>query len=465
VTAPAADVADTADVADNTDTADAADNADTVSRPRREAARTAAVLALLSLALPANLLVTVIALLRRTLAPHTPEVVSEQPRTILISGGKMTKALHLARCFHRAGHRVVLVEAAKYRYCGHRFSRCVDAFHATPSPGSAHYPQAIAEIVRRERVDLWVPVSSPASSVPEAEVAAQLGVPVLHGTPESVARLDDKAELAVMVAEAGLPTPDSHRITDPAAVAPLVAGSARRYILKSIPYDPVNRLDLTPLPRPTAQETETFARSKPISPEQPWVLQELLEGVEYCTHTTAVDGSVQLHVCCPSSAFQVNYQPVELPPVEAWVRRFVATHRLTGQISFDLIVSADGIVRAIECNPRTHSAITVFDDPTAVAQAYLERGVEAVTPRTGVRPTYWLYHELWRMLSAPSSVPSRLAVIFRGRDAIFDWEDPLPFLLVHHLQIPWLLIGNLRAGRPWLRIDFNIGKLVEPAGD
>ena len=53
----------------------------------------------------------------------------------------------------------------------------------------------------------------------------------------------------------------------------------------------------------------------------------------------------------------------------------------------------------------------------------------------------------------------------RGKEAIFSWEDPLPFLMVHHAQIPSLLLGNLRRGRAWLRIDFNIGKLIEPGGD
>ena len=41
----------------------------------------------------------------------------------------------------------------------------------------------------------------------------------------------------------------------------------------------------------------------------------------------------------------------------------------------------------------------------------------------------------------------------------------LPFLALHHLHLPSLLWCNLRAGRPWLKIDVNIGKLVEPAGD
>ena len=55
--------------------------------------------------------------------------------------------------------------------------------------------------------------------------------------------------------------------------------------------------------------------------------------------------------------------------------------------------------------------------------------------------------------------------ILRGRDAIFAWWDPLPYLMVHHLQIPALLVANLRQRRGWKKIDFNIGKLVENGGD
>jgi hypothetical protein len=56
-------------------------------------------------------------------------------------------------------------------------------------------------------------------------------------------------------------------------------------------------------------------------------------------------------------------------------------------------------------------------------------------------------------------------VVWRGKDAIFDRHDPLPFFMVHHVHIPSLLIDNLRRLHGWVRIDFNIGKLVEPGGD
>jgi hypothetical protein len=236
-------------------------------------------------------------------------------------------------------------------------------------------------------------------------------------------------------------------------------------VLKSIAYDPVRRLDLTRLPQPDPEATRAFVAALPISPENPWTMQSFVSGQEYCTHSTARNGRVQLHCCCESSAFQLNYEMVDIPEIEAWVRQFVAGLDLTGQVSLDFIRGSDGRYYAIECNPRTHSAITMFYNHPDVASAFLDERDDTVIPRSDSRPTYWLYHELWRAISSPRHSIGPLRRILSGKEAIFAWDDPLPFLLVHHLQIPSLLLGNLRAGRPWTRIDFNIGKLVEPGGD
>ena len=115
--------------------------------------RTLGALGLLSLALPASAAVTAAALARFALGRGNGTVAAE-PRTILVSGGKMTKALQLARSFHRAGHRVVLIESRKYRMTGHRFSRSVDAFHTVPDPTDPGYTQALVDIVKNEGVVL-----------------------------------------------------------------------------------------------------------------------------------------------------------------------------------------------------------------------------------------------------------------------------------------------------------------------
>jgi hypothetical protein len=389
-------------------------------------------------------------------------------RTVMLSGGKMSKALELARCFHAAGHRVVLVESARYRLTAHRFSRAVDVFHVVPDASAPGYVDALVDIVRREGVDVYVPVCSPASSRHDALAKAALEpwCEVVHGSPDDVDTVDDKAAFAVAAAGLDLAVPDTHRVTDPAQVTEFdFDAHPGPYVLKSIAYDPVNRLDLTPLPRPTRAQTAAFAQSKPISPDNPWILQQFVPGQEYCTHGTARDGRLQVFVCCESSASQLNYAPVDRPAIEAWVTTFVAEKKLTGQYSFDFIETADGAPLAIECNPRTHSAITLFHDHPDLARAYLETGGDVVRPVPGVTPTYWLYHELWQAVRHPGSWRHHLQVLREGRDAVFDVRDPWPFFLLYHLHLPSLLVQNLLRLKPWAKIDVNIGKLVEPGGD
>ncbi len=437
-------------------------------RPGRDGAKTLAALALLQLALPVNAAVTGTAVLVGFLMPRSRRLVADRPRTILISGGKMTKALQLARSFHAAGHRVILVESAKYRWTGHRFSKAVDRFYIVPRAQDPGYANALLDIVRRESVDLYVPVCSPASSIYDA-MAKPLLAPycdVLHPDHLMVEMLDDKASFARTAGDLGLAAPETYRLTSPEQLRGCNAlRTGTRFVLKSIPYDPVNRLDLTLLPLGSEAQTLAFARSKPIAADRPWIMQSFIAGQEFCAHATARHGHVQVYCCCSSSAFQLNYASVDHPAIEAWVTAFVGALAITGQVSFDFIQNADGEVFAIECNPRAHSAITMFYDQPDMARAYLEDDVPTLRPSPSSRPTYWTYNELWRVLSHPRTALERLRVMWHGKDAIFDLDDPLPFFMVHHLHMPSLLLHNLRRRKPWIRIDFNIGKLVEPGGD
>jgi predicted ATP-grasp superfamily ATP-dependent carboligase len=430
--------------------------------------KSAATFVLLLMILPLNAMIVLPALLLSWLGARRS---SPKPRkTILVSGGKMTKALQLARSFSRTGHRVVLVETTKYWLTGHRFSKAVDRFHTVPDPDHPDYAEALLEIVKREGVAVYVPVCSPAASHFDSLAMTTLApvCEILHAPPDQIELLDDKFQFARTAASFGLAAPKSYRITDPQQVIDFdFSGEPRPYILKSIPYDAIRRLDLTKLPCETAEATAAFVESLPISEAKPWVMQEFIRGREYCTHGTMRDGELRVHCCCESSAFQINYENVEEPEIEAWVRRFTEGLSLTGQASLDFIkADDDGRIYAIECNPRTHSAITMFYDHPGLSAAYLDPTpmTQPARPLPTSRPTYWIYHELWRLLTETRR-RERLRTILRGKDAIFDWRDPLPFLMVHHWQIPLLLLDDLRKRKGWVRIDFNIGKLVQIGGD
>jgi predicted ATP-grasp superfamily ATP-dependent carboligase len=427
--------------------------------------RTIATLAGLLVTVPFDALLVAVALLRRK-PPPTAAPPRTPRRIVLITGGKMTKALQLARSFHSAGHRVILAESAKYRLTGHRFSKAVDAFYCIPEPTAPNYEDALYEIVRYEAVDNVIPVSSPAGSVPDARARYLLDqiCDVAHASEDVVRMLDDKAEFSKVAVSLGLRVPDWIRVTDPQQIVNFEFPPDRDYIVKRIAYHPVGRLDPPRLSRSTPEHNAALAQWLPISEDDPWIMQEFITGQEYCTHGAAVRGRLQAYACCESSASQLNYAMVDKPEIRSWVEQFVDGLGVTGQFSFDFIEAANGDVYAIECNPRTHSAITLFHNHPQLASAYLEPGHPTITPRADARPTYWIYHEAWRLLTQRGRL-ARLRTILRGKDAIFTWWDPLPYFMVHHLQIPALLIDNLRRRRGWVKIDFNIGKLVEPGGD
>ena len=460
--------------------------------------KTAGTIALLCGLAPFNLALVVFAsirrVVRRSFSMGVPAAFSRraiedgsstaiEPLTILISGGKMTKAMQLARYFSRSGHRVILCEMEKYWHTGHRFSNCVDQFYTVPKPDDAGYADALLSIVRREKVDIYVPVCSPLASLYDSLAIQTIEneCRVLHEKPAMIKRLDDKFQFAQASQSLGLSAPKSFLITDPQQVIDFdFSQETRPYVLKSIAYDSVRRLDLTKLPRETPEQTAAFVNELPISEARPWVMQEFITGEEFCTHGTMADGQLRVHCCCESSACQVNYDHIDVKEIEDWVRTFAEGMNLTGQFSLDFIkCDADGEFYAIECNPRTHSAITAFHDHPDVATAYLEtphsegsaekKSIQyPIVPLAESRPTYWLYHELWRIvtnITRPQQMRARMHVITDGTDAIFDWNDPWPFFMVHHVQIPLLLVERLISQKDWVKIDFNIGKLVQLGGE
>jgi predicted ATP-grasp superfamily ATP-dependent carboligase len=429
-------------------------------------------LLLLLLAFPLNLIIVTLALLwGRFSSLGKPKVTAANPQTVLLTGGKMTKALQLARSFFQAGHRVILVETDKYWLSGHRFSRAVNRFYTVPDPtkDSAGYIQKISDLIKQEKVNIFVPVSSPVGSYYDALVGEVIEdyCKVVHLSSSLTKMLDDKFAFCEQAHALGLSSPQVFYITDPQEIVSFnFADRGCKYIFKSIHYNSVSRLHIPLLPFAGMAE---YVQNLEISPEKPWVMQQFIKGQEYCTHSTVKNGKVLLHCCSRSSAFQINYQNVDKPEILAWVEKFVKKLNLTGQISFDFVQDEAGILYPIECNPRTHSAITMFYNHPLLAASYTEEDlVEApITPLKDSKPTYWLYHEIWRLTEVRSLSDLRtwLETITQGTDALLQLEDPLPFLTVPHWQITLLLLHNLSRLKGWLRIDFNIGKLVELGGD
>ncbi|MDQ2587846.1 ATP-grasp enzyme [Saccharothrix yanglingensis] len=430
-------------------------------------ARGAALLAALVVTAPVTGLVCGVAHL---LAPRPP---CGRRTTVLITTTHMTKSLLLARKFHEAGHRVVAVSIPRHRWGPLRFSRAACAFHLVADPGTdpAGYVRDLVAVIRAEDVDAVVPViDEPGRAQPTSDAGPVLAehCAVLANDPRTHRLLNDKADFAGLVRDAGLPDLDTRRVTDVRQLRD-VDFAGGEYVLKPPEWTSMaadHRVVVVADPAAVPGDL-------PIGPDRPWVLQRRATGREYCAHTTCRAGRITAYTCSESSPLQLNYRHVEVPAIWRWVRDFVAAHRLDGQVSFDFILDGDGVPRPIECNPRPHSALVAFHDSPDLAAAYLDpvptspaptspAPDRVVRPLPGSRPVHWLGAELGRLRQVLRRRELRtwLRDLRRGKDAVFDWRDPLPFLVMHHVQLPVLVLRALVGGKRWERVNWATGKLV-----
>ncbi|WP_163568491.1 glycosyltransferase [Fodinicola feengrottensis] len=137
---------------------------------------------------------------------------------MLITGGRAPVALDLARKFARRGARVVVVaESVSAQLCGR--SRAVARTHRVPPPRQrpAAFVAALADIVRREEIDLIVPTCEEIFAVSRGLDA--LPCEVLAAPLQVLRRLHSKWEFIEAARALGLPVPATWLITSPRDLA------------------------------------------------------------------------------------------------------------------------------------------------------------------------------------------------------------------------------------------------------
>ncbi|EXJ60540.1 hypothetical protein A1O7_04693 [Cladophialophora yegresii CBS 114405] len=503
----------------------------------------------LSLAfLPLDTLILFISFLFRTILPNEVEHRRREarqdhgfhPRTILVTGIGMTKGLVLARLFYEAGHDVVGAdfEPDGALACG-RVSRALRKFYRLQTPGISSasspdmYIQNLLDIVTREKVDLWVSCSGVASAVEDGMakevVEKRTKCKAIQFDVHTTQILHEKHSFIQHTRDIGLNVPETHEITSRAEVERILreTPSGRKYIMKTIGVDDSVRADMTLLPKSSGVETSKHLARLKISAQCPWILQQYIRGKEYCTHSLVVNGEVKAFVACPSAELLMHYEalPAESPLSQAmldFTKRYAANggRGFTGHLSFDFMVeegdekAEDITLYPIECNPRAHTAVALFNGTTAVVDAYLSAldGAENRngasddngngTPATTQDPTtpvihpahhdkyFWIGHDLVTLVILPTSsllfplLPSGRssssasstsvrttlqdhAVFIRHvasptwKDGTFQPWDPLPWWWLYHFYWPLRFWDCLVRGRKWSRVNVSTTKMFE----
>lgn len=369
--------------------------------------------------------------------------------TILLTCGRGTYSLTLARAFHAAGHRVLVADAWPRSLC--RLSAAIDQYFHVPSPAgdTAAWVEAIRRIARQQRVDLIVPVYEEVFYLAQAQAGAADPLPLFAPDFETLIGLHDKWRFNQSARALGLPAPHTVLLTNRDDVLREFSRSGAAQVFKPV----FSRFAAHAVARPSG--LDALENIEP-TPRRPWVAQAFLPGRPYATFSIAHRGRLTAHVTyatdfCHDLGPTVVYRRAEQPAIVEWVRTLVDALKFTGQLGVDFIEDETGRIAAIECNPRLTGGLYLLKDNPRFTAAYFDGGMEPIEAARdrSYAFRFWL---LFTLFSHTRSFPGfrewcHQVVSARSTNA-FTWSDPAPRLL-----------GPLLAGEFLIRC-FREGKSV-----
>ena len=431
-----------------------------------------------------------------------------EPRTILVTGVGMTKGLALARLFYEAGHNVIGAdfEPDGSLVCG-RVSRSLRKFYRLQKPdtkyGASPYIQCLLDIITKEKVNLWVSCSGVASAVEDGMakevVEARTSCKAIQFDVETTQTLHEKHSFIKHTKAVGLTIPETHEITSRATVEHILRMTrpGSKYIMKTIGMDDSVRADMSLLPRATEIETSKHIARLKISEQSPWILQQYIKGNEYCTHSLVVKGQVKAFVACPSAELLMHYEALPFgsslsQAMLDFTKRFAARggSTFTGHLSFDFMVEDEDVLDPknitlypIECNPRAHTAVALFNKTTTMVDGYLSAldSANSTTETPIIRPVsderyFWIGHDLVTRIVLPTTsflthtLPlSGLlqnyirfpTLLLNWKDGTYELWDPLPWWWLYHVYWPMRFLNCIFQGRKWSRLNVSTTKMFE----
>jgi ATP-grasp domain len=364
-------------------------------------------------------------------------------RTLLLTAGRGTYALALARRFHSEGYRVLVADAWPHTLC--RYSSAVWRYYHVPSPArqTSAWLDRVWEISQSQSVDLIVPIYEEVFYLAQAKAARQDGPPLFAPSFETLIGMHDKWLFVEKVRELGLPAPKTTRL---ASRDDLLRAFAEREGSQTV-YKPVySRFAAQTIVRPPGIEA-----LEGVEPSQtrPWIAQEYLPGRPFATFTIAHRGRIAAHATyatdfCHNFGPTVVYRRIEHRAICEWVRTFLDAVKYTGQVGFDFIEDANGRIAAIECNPRLTGGMYLLKDDPRFASAYFDPATGPIDAVRGRSYTFrfWLFWTLFRHTESFPGTAEWCRQFFGARSTNeFLWSDPLP-----RLMGPVLTMGVAAAG-------------------
>lgn len=268
---------------------------------------------------------------------------------VLVTGARAPISADIVRSMASAGHQVHVTD--NLRWPVGRFSPGIAGFHRLPAPARNFeaFRLDLIALVGRLGIERIIPTSEEVfwlAQIPELE--KMLFAPAMA----QLERLHNKHRFAQIAGRLGYGAPVACELTTRYEAEAFVAKyDPANFVLKPCYSRFGNRVLFSP--------SSADVLNLPFN--EPWLAQSRVSGREVCIYSIAAQGQRCLHIAYEpvyraGPGASIYFRPVHEPQIQVFVEAVLADQHLTGQVSFDVMLTDSGIV-ALECNPRGVSGV------------------------------------------------------------------------------------------------------------
>lgn len=301
------------------------------------------------------------------------------------------------------------------------YSKWITSYRIVPSPKQKtdSFINVLIEEVKQKQIDWIIPTCEEIFYIAKHKENFEQYSKVYCEDFSKLIELHDKYRFIKKADSLGLMVPDTVLCREIYEVKAALRGSHEK-IAK-----PVFSRFSSKLVHLSHQQIET----DDIHHENPWVVQDFIEGEVFCSYSIAHKGEVKAHAVYQSKfragkGATIHFQPIQHPQINQWVHTFIRESQFTGQIAFDFVEDGNETVYAIECNPRLTSGIHLFRNQPIVDAILHEQAVIAGDGSLQIKAAMALYlipnikNHGWK---------HTLTALFKSKDIVFDRQDITPF--------------------------------------
>lgn len=348
-----------------------------------------------------------------------------QIHRVLFTGGRSPATLALLRLFAKAGHHCYVAEslhpnvAGRSRYCIHNFRV------PPPRQHSADYIAALHKIIHEEQIDFLIPTCEETYYISRYQRQLQdSGCQIFVANIDLLTNLHSKYQFNQLLQAMKIPAPLSEKIESQAQLKGRLP-EWEQHVLKPEFSRFASEVFIN-------ETSEKLYASVDASSDKPWVLQEFLDGPQFCSYSVALNGQLQAHAVYPTRysagpGATIYFESVQIPEIQAIVETIVSSLDYTGQISFDFIFCRDTYY-PIECNPRTTTGTFLFGPEDDLPRHFFQSDAAVLQPSTAQAVVLTLPMLLYALPTAGKKLGETLKDMFQAQDPLLVLDDFSPFI-------------------------------------